>query len=352
MKVPNDVDWEYAGAIYQPYQEFVAPKSLPMTTTEQDEHLAMVARRRDKATDDLIDKAIFECPKHQDKQLREYYQKTGKRFWCLSPRGVSVIKLGKMEDETCDIARSDPVFKTLADVLLYKRTAQTPLRTPDGTVHYPRDRMPGLLVHVDKLGYANRAIASTVAATVTELLRSLYTIKNNNDAAEVVVSPDTQNAEGESGPQTTGAINFTIIRALWMVSFDYASYRLLQREDRTTISREDVLVDGIAKAVRLGHVEERQELKKKAGAGADGGPNLGAAHTEYLRDHDVDGGLAYLFAVLCRDEAVAVPSGRSDMAHFVMFDSPVLHRMVQLVHDNHKNGERTLIVVNNPWMQQ
>ncbi len=352
MKVPNDVDWEYAGEIYQPYQEFVAPMSLPMTEDELKKHKDMVGARRDKATDDLIDKAIFECPNHQDKPLLEYYQQTGKRFWRLSPRGISVIKLGKMEDESCDVARSDPIFKTIANVLLYKRSAQTPLRTPDDKVHYPRDRMPGLLVHVDKLGYANRAVASTVAATVTELQRSLYTIKNTNDSAEAVVYPDTQGADGESGSQTTGAINFTILRALWMVSFDYASYRLLQREDRTTLSRQDALVDGIAKAVRLGHVEERQELKKNAGAGADGAPNLGAAHTEYLHEKDVDGGLSYLFAVLCRDEAVAIPSCRSDMAHYVMYDSLVLHRMVQLVHENKKNGERTLIVVNNPWMQQ
>ncbi len=210
--------------------------------------------------------------------------------------------------------------------------------------------MPGLSVHVDKLGYANRTIAYTVATTVTELHRSLHNIKNNSDAAEVVVSPDTQDAGSESGPETTGAINFTIFRALWLVSFDYASYRLLQRDAWTTLTREEILADGIDKAVRLGQVEGRQELKRKARVGAGGTPNLGAAHTEYLRNNGVDGGLEYLFAMLCPAK-VAIPRGRAEMAHFVMYDSPVLHRMVQLVHENWKKGERTLIVVNNPWLQ-
>ncbi len=350
--MPNDVAWEYAATVYQPYQEFVAPKSLQMTKAELRDHVAMINQQRDKHTDAIIDKALFETEQHKDTPLREYYQTTGKRFWCLSPRALSVIKLPKMDDDTCDTRASDQVFKTIADVLLLKRSAHTPLQTPDNKVHYPRDRMPGLLVHVDKLGYANREIASIVATTVTELHRSLHNIKNNNDAAELVVSPDIQNAGSEPGPGTTGSIDFTIFRALWMVSFDYASYRLLQQEDRMTLTGEEILVDGIAKAVRLGQVEGRQELKKKAGAGAGGTLiNLGAAHAEYLRDN-VDGGLAYLFAMLCRDKAVPIPRGRTEMAHFVMYDSPVLHRMAQLVHENWKKRERTLIVVNSPWLQQ
>jgi len=55
--------------------------------------------------------------------------------------------------------------------------------------------------------------------------------------------------------------------------------------------------------------------------------------------------------MLCQDPCVTIPSARAGMAHFSMHDSPVLHRMVG-AHENKFAGERTLIVVNNPSMQQ
>jgi hypothetical protein len=41
-----------------------------------------------------------------------------------------------------------------------------------------------------------------------------------------------------------------------MVGFNFGSYRLLQREDRTTLTREDLLIQGISQAIRLGQVDE------------------------------------------------------------------------------------------------
>ncbi len=98
----------------------MAPKSRRMTKLELRDNEDMVAKQRDQDTDALIDKALFESEQHKDLPLREYYQATGKRFWCLSPRALSVIKLHKMDGGTCDIEASDQVFKTIADVLLLK----------------------------------------------------------------------------------------------------------------------------------------------------------------------------------------------------------------------------------------
>ncbi|GAB1316811.1 hypothetical protein MFIFM68171_07021 [Madurella fahalii] len=340
------VEWAYAAEIYQPYGKFVPPKSFIMSRTEIRELQSKVQAERDAEKDSAIDSAVFENEKYSDKRLRDYYERTGKRFWCLSPRGVSVVKLHEAESHA-PTENSDLVYKAIMDCLLLRRSPQTPLETPDGTMHYPREHMPGLRVRVEELGYADKTAATIVATVTTELLRSLYTIRNTNDSNEVIVNPEM----GDGGEQSEdgGNINMTIVRALWMVAMDLKSYRVMQLDDRTSLTREDVLIQGISQAVKLGSVSEREEFKARATS--DGEPHLGAQHTEYLRDRDIDGGLSYLFAMLCQDNSVTVPSDRNGMAHFVMYESPVLHRVATLVHQNKKEGERTLVVVNNPWMQ-
>ncbi|KAK4031650.1 hypothetical protein C8A01DRAFT_41901 [Parachaetomium inaequale] len=66
----------------------------------------------------------------------------------------------------------------------------------------------------------------------------------------------------------------------------------------------------------------------------------------------MDGGLSYTFSMLFQDPAVKIPSDRNGMAHFIMYDPPLLHRMVQHVHNSRLDGERTMAVVNSPWMQR
>ncbi len=81
--------------------------------------------------------------------------------------------------------------------------------------------MPALQERVEELAHANPTIATTVSTAVTELHRSLYTIRNRDDSAEVIVGPHI--LENQAGEGVTGAINFTIFRTLWMISFDYVS---------------------------------------------------------------------------------------------------------------------------------
>jgi hypothetical protein len=347
INLPNDIYWGYAADIYQPYGHFMMPKSVSSTEADEKAYRKRVEANRVLDDDTRIDKTIFGDPRYAHLDLRKYYEETGKRFWCLSSRAVSVVRLGRMEDAKMDVADSDAVYKAIMDCLLIKRSSQTPLATPDGVTHYPRDRMPGLIVRVEELGYADPTVAATVCATVTELLRSLYTIRAANDSAEILLNPA---GTGEDGGDSDGAINMTILRALWMVSFHFASYRLMQQEDRTTLTRDEVLVEDIAQAMRMGKSTERKAFKDKAAAG--GAPSLGAEHTNLLREQDVDGGLSYLFAMLCQDERVTIPSDRAGMGHFVMYESPILHRVVQHALKNKLDGERTLIVTNNPWMQQ
>ncbi|GAB1309796.1 hypothetical protein MFIFM68171_00006 [Madurella fahalii] len=317
------VEWAYAAEIYQPYGKFVPPKSFIMSRTEIRELQSKVQAERDAEKDSAIDSAVFENEKYSDKRLRDYYERTGKRELRPGLQGHHGLS---------------PPPPLPSD----------PLETPDGTMHYPREHMPGLRVRVEELGYADKTAATIVATVTTELLRSLYTIRNTNDSNEVIVNPEM----GDGGEQSEdgGNINMTIVRALWMVAMDLKSYRVMQLDDRTSLTREDVLIQGISQAVKLGSVSEREEFKARATS--DGEPHLGAQHTEYLRDRDIDGGLSYLFAMLCQDNSVTVPSDRNGMAHFVMYESPVLHRVATLVHQNKKEGERTLVVVNNPWMQQ
>ncbi|GAB1315315.1 hypothetical protein MFIFM68171_05525 [Madurella fahalii] len=220
----------------------------------------------------------------------------------------NIVKLYKAESHT-PIENSDLVYKAIIDYLLLRHSPQTPLETPDGTIHYPREHIPGLRIRIEELGYTDKTAATIIATVTTKLLRSLYTIRNTNNSNEVI-----------------------------------------QLDDRTSLTREDVLIQGISQAVKLGSVSKREEFKARATS--DGEPHLGAQYTEYLQDRDIDSGLSYLFAILCQDNSVTVSSDRNGIAHFVIYESPVLYRVATLVHQNKKEGERTLVVVNNPWIQQ
>jgi hypothetical protein len=114
--------------------------------------------------------------------------------------------------------------------------------------------MPGLRVRVEELGYVDKTVASTVAATVTELLWSLSTIRDNDDSAEVIANPEMAEAPSSETGGPDGAINMTILRVLWMISFRFASYRLIQQEDRTTLSREDTLIPNIIRAITISYL--------------------------------------------------------------------------------------------------
>lgn len=209
--------------------------------------------------------------------------------------------------------------------------------------------MPGLTVRTVELGYADPVIAATVSTTVTELLHSLSTIRSVTVGREVMSNPEMEDMEESSPSDGDSAINMAIIRGLWMVSMDYKSYQLMQRDDRTTLTREDLLIDGIVSAVKSGRVDERQDFKTKVSGNT---PNFGAEYVEYLRNRDLDGGLAYIFAMLVTDNSVAIPSDRNGMAHFVMYDSLVLYYIVRAVYKNRGEGHRTLLAVANPWFQQ
>jgi hypothetical protein len=77
---------------------------------------------------------------------------------------------------------------------------------------------PALRVKAEELGYADKTTAVTVASVATELLRSLYTIRNDNDITQVILQdPD----GGGSGQGQTDAINMTVLRTLWIISMDY-----------------------------------------------------------------------------------------------------------------------------------
>ncbi|GAB1319820.1 hypothetical protein MFIFM68171_10030 [Madurella fahalii] len=181
--------WAYTAEIYQPYSKFVPPKSFIMSCTEIRELQSKVQAECDAEKDSAIDSAVFENEKYSDKRLRDYYERTGKRFWCLSLCGISIVKLYEAESYA-PIENSDLVYKAIMDCLLLRRSPQTPLETPDGTIHYLKEYMPGLRVRVEELGYADKTAATIIATVTTKLLCSLYTICNTNDSNEVIVNPE------------------------------------------------------------------------------------------------------------------------------------------------------------------
>jgi hypothetical protein len=351
FRMPPDVPCDYLITNYRPFGEFVAVQSRAISAEEVEASRARWLASRVSSYDEELDKAIFGDPiTEQGQRLLDYYRSTGRRPWCLNPRSLSVIKQAPVKGgSTTNTSLSDETYMTVMDCLLLKRDAQTPLLCPDGQTRYPMKVMPGLTVGMRILGHADPVKATKISQLVTGLLKKLHT-KSKSDSVEILANPESGEAEDYGDTKAAGRINMAVLRALWLLAIDYKSYRILSSDDFLTLSSEDVAARSLADAVKT----SRQAAKgiDKDSSGSKGMPVLGAQQTEYLRLNDVDGGLALLFAATCEDKAVSIPSNRCDMARYVMYDSPVLNEMVKIVFENKRKGHRTLIAVDNPWIQQ
>jgi hypothetical protein len=144
-----------------------------------------------------------------------------------------------------------------------------------------------------------------------------------------------------------------IHRALWFVSMDYHEYRLLQMDDFLTTTPVEGLLDGLvgtSKDENVGEGKAKPRKDKETSGGAP--PNLGAEHTEFLRQKDVDGGLPFVFAMLFRGNAmrvsVYVPNDRTRVAALVLAESPVCTSWSRSSLRTKRAGLRTLVAVNYP----
>lgn len=98
------------------------PQTIYMTRAEYAAWNEKITSSRKPDVDEAIDKALFDEENPLSESLFRYYRSTGKRFWCLCPRSVSVVKLADAGSigETSD---SDIVYKAVIDCLLLKRSA-------------------------------------------------------------------------------------------------------------------------------------------------------------------------------------------------------------------------------------
>ena len=79
--------------------------------------------------------------------------------------------------------------------------------------------------------------------------------------------------------------------------------------------------------------------------------NTKAATAEHAHavQTDIDGGLSYMFDILCRDYLYLPPSRRGEMLYYTLGKSPVLLRTIELCKEWVGDSHRVLTLTASPW---
>ncbi len=287
------------------------------------------------------------APQETRDGLRDVYER-GFRWWLLNPQMHSLLRDGP----TGDVASMQSVFTSTACFTI-RRGMDTRLVLPDGTSVFPREGLMPHRVITEELSFGKRY--KEVTDTLQGLLENLTTVdQEDTDDNHMPASDDAAHAERE----VDAVLNMSVFRAMWLLSQDYNSFRMLEHDDdplRGMSAAE--LQDAIAQAGRrlqTLNLASRKGIKKATEKDKAAGKvvSLGTDHVERLIADCDDGGLSWMYSVLSTDDNSIAPTGRCEMVHWITAESPMLTRCLEIALANKERGRRTLFMVNSPWMQQ
>ncbi|KAK5651796.1 hypothetical protein OQA88_11663 [Cercophora sp. LCS_1] len=360
MKVPDGTSWHWLSTIWQPFTglgddsaQEIPP--LPYLAKGSKSDLGAVQPPTDPnlSQDNLKELlgAVFASfnDAERRREMIDYTVKTGKRWWCLSPWAVALVRsdgveLGRERKE------SDAVFRAIMHCLVRRRGSTTPVTAPDGKVYFPCAKQSTCRVSTETMRYSEPRRQEVIK--LVEKLVQVVPVSAGNE-------PDNNSVPSRNRESTTAtqrrAIDMAVVRLLMMASADFKSLRLAVAEDPVSASRSSELIRTLRGLLSHG---EMRNLQKTVEIEFDGvepqGARLGTTQVENLIRQDVDGGLSYYYVNTVEDpNCVFAPSAdRAAMTAYAMSDAPILQRAVHHVVKNKKEGERTLVVCYSQYMQQ
>ncbi|KAK4151717.1 hypothetical protein C8A00DRAFT_35617 [Chaetomidium leptoderma] len=366
--LPAEVSWTYMVEYFE-----ILPIELKEVTNSAQCDVGYIWR------DDFTDSAIVrENNKHITRHLFWYLDQAGPPrqalldwslktkcpWYLLHPSSVRNIKgsrnLGDLGGEM--------VYRALQQLLTVRNPLNMKIDLPDGTHTYPREEMPPMDVTYVQCQYPKET-AEVVNTYVTGLLKLLPNMNSDDkDKGKTGrVTRSSASAVLSSDAEAVKRINMTCHRLLTLKAIDYRSFLILSAvEDKTSstaglIKLQKALQEGKFKDIMPeGSKEQLLHLKaliqnaggeNKARGQDTPGPKLGSAHTDSLADQHPSGGLAWLYSISPDTINTVPPTGRFEMVYWALSESPVLLEVFDLVLQFRSEGLRSLIVVNNPWLQ-
>jgi hypothetical protein len=294
-------------------------------------------------------------------QLKVWHQTYGWKWWLLHPYFQSKIRdtneVGPLLDQSSDILQSNGGF-------IINRGMQTPLTLPNGQITYPQQNIPPMSISYVQLAYEKR---------FGEVCNETNTLLSNVAQEEEIPEADTLDelVQPTGAGRHSNALSLSLVRGMQFNAQDRNAYRLMHRRDVTTLMadadferneqigklvtstiRPTSKVAGSRRTARKSkQVGPRQQAKALA-ENASQADILGVKLVDRLVNTTSDGGLGYMYAMLNEDDSHATPSERYAMLHFALSNSPLWTYIVDKCIEETKKGERVLIVVNSPFMQQ
>ena len=343
------------------------PHNLPLVDISSDRLACAYDPLRHDDGDELTQAIRYDLP--GARELREYTEKFRRPWWCLSPHVAGLIGSPTLThgDGTGSTDISSAAYRGVCDTIMIRRNMDTAMILPDGSKVFLRESMMPVTYEYEIHGYKGE-MGDSVAELVNSMLRRLPVSEAGPDKGgliQVDAHASQGEAEGEASSvkkkKKTAAIDMAIVRILWMLSMDYRSFAVLSCDDEaSTIGPGRTMSAAMAHLDKHGANQARTQLptlpsiEESRAAGTKDGviPTIGAKHTEHILENCLDGGLSYLWALTCRDPSCVPAVERGAMVNFVIAESPVLFRALQWVFNNKLEKHRSLVVVNNPWMQQ
>ncbi|KAL8371040.1 hypothetical protein RB595_001067 [Gaeumannomyces hyphopodioides] len=329
----------------------------------------------------------------------------GFMIYCLHPDLVSLVSEASPQD---DIAQF--IFKQ-ADALIIRRGLTTPLTLPNGTVTYPGRNMPPYSIVTEHLAYGRAA--EEVTRETEELLKNqiLQDLDDSDDpddaedadddedlddAEDVDNSSDLGDAEDADGSDdlddaedlddhecsddgedrraggpvdksartvqhgSTGegrkrdnSLTVALIRCLYFIACSRYSRFMMRTRNPVTETNPRYLRDSLRDIESEDLDAQLQAPRQDCKEMLHNAPvtHCGVEVASQVRQYSVDGPLSWIFCCWNQNPNLIPPLERQAMLYFILAESPVATRILEIVLDKKKNGKRTLILLGSPWDQ-
>ncbi|KAI6466191.1 hypothetical protein MCOR17_004880 [Pyricularia oryzae] len=274
------------------------------------------------------------------------FESMGWKWWLVHPRVLELITPTTTPD-----AKSSLIFQNTG-IFTVRRGMDSGLTLPNRTVTYPREKIPPHSIITEELQFGHRF--GDVMENTEAILKNISTPFVGEDTDNIGPAPSGDDSDGngaDSGREASASLDMGLIRLLQFLAIDYLSWSMIHAEDDTRDADSAELGKLLAlKGVNFEakHRQVRQSIKKSLSGGE---ARLGSVTVDALIQYSGDGPLSWVYSKTCTDPRTLPPSGRAEMIHFMLSESPLIARVVEICMEEKKRGQRVLVMTPNPWIQ-
>ncbi|KAI0096179.1 hypothetical protein F4776DRAFT_669584 [Hypoxylon sp. NC0597] len=279
---------------------------------------------------------------------------SGRKPWKLNP--VNLYWASRYHRQSFDASRK--IVRDFLAHICVKRGMQTKLKLPDGTVVTPGDDIKGAIFSIHNVRHVPRD-QRRLDELWEEWHPQLYSPDSESDK-----KGDTPRGKGLGGrppkpAAKTGRINMRAFRHLLLPAFDLRNDKLLQPSKDLAALVAKIHADeaDIRLSTNISKLENDSAIQ--TGGQFVHTARLGSNQAYSLATGFDDGGAGWLFETLKPSESLSVPGSRIAFIRWLVYQSPIMARVIIQVHEWMKQPigpdrlpNRVVIMAVMPWVQQ